>query len=62
MTRLYAISGLLEEEASLSPVKFFGLQCLIYHVCKYGYKNSKKATSKTKCCHGQTEKWLFMLE
>ncbi len=44
------------------PVKFFWLQCLIYYVCKYGYKNSKKATSKTKCCHGQTEKWLFMLE
>lgn len=44
------------------PVKFFLLQCLIYYVCKYGYKNSKKATSKTKCCHGQTEKWLFMLE
>lgn len=44
------------------PVIFFWLQCLIYYVCKYGYKNSKKATSKTKCCHGQTEKWLFMLE
>lgn len=44
------------------PVNFFWLQCLIYYVCKYGYKNSKKATSKTKCCHGQTEKWLFMLE
>lgn len=44
------------------PVKFFWLQCLIYYVCKYGYKNSKKATSKTKCCHGQTGKWLFMLE
>lgn len=27
------------------PVKFFGLQCLIYYVCKYGHKNSKKATS-----------------
>lgn len=44
------------------PVKFFWLQCLIYYVCKYGYKNSKKTTSKTKCCHGHTEKWLFMLE